>query len=211
LHGKAPGPGFGPVDTANDDPLPGEIAMINDVIADAAERMEKALESLRSDFRSIRTGRASPALLDRISVDYYNMPTPLQQLASVSVPEAQTLLIRPYSPSDLGAIEKAISKSDLGLTPNNDGQQIRLNIPALTEERRRDLTKTVNRRAEEARVAVRNIRRDAIHDLREMEKESMISEDDLHRAQERIQAKTDEYIKHVDDTARDKDEEIMTL
>lgn len=185
--------------------------MINDVIADAAERMEKALESLRSDFRSIRTGRASPALLDRISVDYYNMPTPLQQLASVSVPEAQTLLIRPYSPSDLGAIEKAISKSDLGLTPNNDGQQIRLNIPALTEERRRELTKTVNRRAEEARVAVRNIRRDAIHDLREMEKESMISEDDLHRAQERIQAKTDEYIKHVDDTARDKDEEIMTL
>lgn len=185
--------------------------MINDVIADAVDRMDKALDSLRTDLRSIRTGRASPSLLDRIMVDYYNMPTPLQQLASISVPEAQTLLIKPYSPSDLGAIEKAISKSDLGLTPNNDGQQIRLNIPALTEERRRDLTKTVNRRAEEARVAVRNIRRDAIHDLREMEKESMISEDELHRAQERIQAKTDEYVKHVDDTAREKDEEIMTL
>jgi ribosome recycling factor len=185
--------------------------MINEVIADAVERMEKALDSLRVDLRSIRTGRASPAILDRIMVDYYGMPTPLQQVATVNVPEAQILLIRPYSPSDLGAIEKAITKSDLGLTPNNDGQQIRLIIPSLTEERRRDLTKTVSRRAEEARVAVRNIRRDAIHDLREMEKESMISEDDLHRGQERIQAKTDEYIKHVDDTAREKDEEIMKI
>lgn len=185
--------------------------MINDVLADADDRMEKALEALRTDLRSIRTGRASPALLDRIMVDYYNMPTPLQQLATVSVPEAQTLLIRPYSPSDLGAIEKAIAKSDLGLTPNNDGQQIRLMIPPLTEERRRDLTKSVSRRAEEARVAVRNVRRDAIHDLREMQKESMISEDDLHRAQDRIQEKTDDYIKRVDETAREKDEEIMTL
>lgn len=185
--------------------------MINEVIADADDRMEKALESLRTDLRSIRTGRASPALLDRITVEYYNMPTPLQQLATVSVPEAQTLLIRPYSPSDLGAIEKAIAKSDLGLTPNNDGQQLRLVIPPLTEDRRRELTKVVSRRAEEARVAVRNIRRDAIHDLREMEKESMISEDDLHRAQDRVQEKTDDFIKLVDETAREKDEEIMTL
>jgi ribosome recycling factor len=185
--------------------------MINEVFADAVERMEKALESLRADLRSIRTGRASPALLERIMVDYYSMPTPLQQLATISVPEAQTLMIRPYSAADLGAIEKAIAKSDLGLTPNNDGQQIRLMIPPLTEERRRDLTKTVARRAEEARVAVRNIRRDAIHDLREMEKESMISEDELHRGQERIQHKTDDYIKHVDDTAHEKDLEIMTL
>lgn len=185
--------------------------MINDVIADAVERMEKAIEALRSDLRSIRTGRASPALLDRIMVDYYNMPTPLQQLATVSVPEAQILLIRPYSPSDLAAIERAIAKSDIGLTPNNDGQQIRLMIPPLTEERRRELTKQVSRRAEEARVAIRNIRRDAIHDLREMQKESMISEDDLHRGQERIQQKTDEYIKHVDEIAREKDEEIMTI
>jgi ribosome recycling factor len=185
--------------------------MINDVIADAVERMDKAVEALRADLRSIRTGRASPALLDRIMVDYYNMPTPLQQLATVSVPEATILLIRPYSPSDLGAIERAIAKSDIGLTPNNDGQQIRLTIPPLTEERRRDLTKQVARRAEEARVAVRNIRRDAIHDLREMQKESMISEDELHRGQERIQQKTDEYIKHVDEIAREKDEEIMTI
>ncbi len=120
-------------------------------------------------------------------------------------------MIRPYSPADLGAIEKAITKSDLGLTPNNDGQQIRLVIPSLTEERRRDLTKTVSRRAEEARIAVRNIRRDAIHDLREMEKESMISEDDLKRAQDRVQAKTDEFIKQVDETAREKDDEIMKI
>ena len=185
--------------------------MINEVIADAVERMDKAVESLRVDLRSVRTGRASPALLDRIMVDYYSVPTPLQQVATVSVPEPQILLIRPYSPSDLGAIEKPITKSDLGLTPNNDGQQIRLVIPSLTEERRRDLTKTVARRAEEARVAVRNIRRDAIHDLREMEKESMISEDDLKRGQDRIQAKTDEYVKLVDDTAREKDEEILRI
>ncbi len=185
--------------------------MINEVMADAVDRMEKAIESLRADLRSIRTGRASPALLERITVDYYNMPTPLQQLATISVPEAQTLVIRPYSPSDLGAIEKAIAKSDLGLTPNNDGRQIRLMIPALTEERRRELTKTVSRRAEEARVAVRNIRRDAIHDLRELEKESMISEDELHRSQERIQQKTDDYVKHVDEIAQEKDQEIMTL
>jgi ribosome recycling factor len=185
--------------------------MVNEVIADAVERMEKAAESLRSELRSIRTGRASPALLDRIMVDYYGMPTPLQQVASVSVPEAQILMIRPYSPSDLAAIEKAITKSDLGLTPNNDGQQIRLMIPALTEERRRELTKTVSRRAEESRVAVRNIRRDAIHDLREMEKESMISEDELHRGQERVQEKTDEFVKLVDEIAHEKDQEIMRL
>jgi ribosome recycling factor len=185
--------------------------MINEVIADAEDRMLKAEESLRADLRTIRTGRASPALVERINVDYYSMPTPLQQLAAISVPEAQTLVIRPYSPADIASIEKAIAKSDLGLTPNNDGQQIRLTIPALTEERRRELTKTVNRRSEEARVAVRNIRRDAIHDLREMQKESMISEDDLHRAQERIQLKTDEHIKRIDEIAREKDEEIMTL
>lgn len=124
--------------------------MIDEVIADAVERMDKAHESLRTDLRSVRTGRASPAILERVMVDYFGMPTPLQQVATVSVPEAQILMIRPYSPADLGAIEKAITKSDLGLTPNNDGQQIRLVIPSLTEERRRDLTKTVSRRAEDA-------------------------------------------------------------
>lgn len=185
--------------------------MIEDVMSDAIDRMEKAIEALHLDLRSIRTGRASPALVERLMVDYYNMPTPLQQLATISVPEAQVLLIRPYSASDIGAISKAIAKSDIGLTPNNDGQQIRLVIPSLTEERRRDLTKQVARRAEEARVAVRNIRRDAIHDLRELEKESIISEDELHRAQERIQDKTNDFIKRVDEIAREKDEEIMTI
>lgn len=185
--------------------------MINEVMADTNERMDKAVESLRVDLRSVRTGRASPAILERVMVDYYGVPTPLQQVATVSVPEPQVLLIRPYSPSDLADIEKAITKSDLGLTPNNDGQQIRLVVPSLTEERRRELTKTVSKRAEEARIAVRNIRRDAIQDLREMEKESMISEDDLKRGQDRIQDKTDEYIKLVDETARDKEEEIMRI
>lgn len=185
--------------------------MINDILANAKDRMEKAIEALHHDLMAIRTGRASPALVERLMVEYYNVPTPLQQLATISVPEAQTLLIRPFSPSDIGAIERAIAKSDIGLTPNNDGQQIRLGIPPLTEERRRDLTKQVARRAEEARVAVRNIRRDEINDLREMERESMISEDDLHRGQERIQEITDEYIKRVDEIAREKDEEIMTI
>ncbi len=185
--------------------------MINDILANAKDRMQKAIEALQHDLMAIRTGRASPALVERLMVEYYNVPTPLQQLASISVPEAQTLLIRPFSPSDIGAIERAIAKSDIGLTPNNDGQQIRLAIPALTEERRHDLTKQVARRAEEARVAVRNIRRDEINDLREMERESMISEDDLHRGQERVQEVTDEFIKRVDEIARDKDEEIMTI
>lgn len=185
--------------------------MINDILANATDRMEKAIEALRNDLMAIRTGRASPALVDRLMVEYYNTPTPLQQLANVSVPEAQTILIRPYSPSDIGAIEKAIAKSDIGLTPNNDGQQIRLSIPPLTEERRIDLTKQVARRAEEARVAVRNIRRDEIHDLREMQRESMISEDELHQGQDRVQEITDKFVKQVDEIAKEKDEEIMTI
>ncbi|MGB5048830.1 MAG: ribosome recycling factor, partial [Caldilineaceae bacterium] len=153
--------------------------MIKEILHETSERMKKTIESLEMDLMSIRTGRATPALVDRLSVDYYGVATPLIQVAAISVPEAQSIVIRPYSPSDLAAIEKAIAHSDLGLTPNNDGKQIRLNIPALTEERRRDLSKQVSRRAEEARVAVRNIRRDAINDLRSFEKESMISEDEL--------------------------------
>ncbi len=185
--------------------------MINDILANAKDRMQKAIDSLQQDLMAIRTGRASPALVDRLMVDYYNTPTPLQQLASISVPEAQTLLIRPYSASDISAIEKAIAKSDIGLTPNNDGQNIRLSIPPLTEERRRDLTKQVARRAEEARVAIRNIRRDEIQDLREMERESMISEDDLHHGQDQMQEITDTFIQEVDLIAKEKDVEIMTL
>lgn len=185
--------------------------MINEVLADVEERMSKTIESLRTDLMSIRTGRASPALVERLMVEYYGMPTPLQQLATISVPEAQLLTIRPYSAGDIGAIEKAIAKSDINLTPNSDGQQIRLVIPPLNEERRRDLNKQVSRRGEEARVSVRNIRRDGINDLRDMEKESMISEDDMRRGQERVQEKTDAYIKKVDEVVREKEQEIMTV
>jgi ribosome recycling factor len=185
--------------------------MINEVLADAQERMDKTIDALRYDLMSIRTGRASPALVERITVEYYGMATPLQQLATISVPEPQQLLIRPFTKNDIQAIERAIAKSDLKLTPNNDGQQIRLIIPPLTEERRRELTKIVARRGEEARVSIRNIRRDAIHDLRDMEKESMISEDDLRLGEEKIQEKTDAFIKQIDEIVRDKDVEIMTV
>ena len=185
--------------------------MINEVLADVHERMDKTIDSLRHDLMAIRTGRASPALVERLLVEYYGMPVPLQQLATIAVPEPQQLAIRPYNAKDIGVIEKAISKSDLKLTPNNDGQQIRLTIPALTEERRRELTKLVSKRGEEARIATRNLRRDAIHDLREMEKESMISEDDLRRGEEKVQEKTDSFIKHIDTIIREKDEEIMTV
>ncbi len=185
--------------------------MIHEVLQDAEERMQKTVDILRHDLMAIRTGRATPALVEHISVDYYGVPTPLQQLASISVPEAQSLLIRPYSPSDIPAIEKAIAKSDLGLTPNNDGKQLRLTIPPLTEERRRELTKVVAKRAEEARVAIRNIRRDAIHDLRQFEKESMITEDELRRGQDEIQDLTNAYIEKVDGVAEEKEKEIMTL
>jgi ribosome recycling factor len=185
--------------------------MIDEVMADTQDRMEKAIEALQNELRTIRTGRASPAIVEHIPVDYYGMATPLMQLATITIPEPQQILIRPFSKSDIGPIEKAIAKSDIKLTPNNDGQQIRLIIPPLTEERRRELTKLVNKRGEEARVAIRNIRRDAIHDLREMEKESMISEDDLRLGEEKLQEKTDSFIRQVDKTVREKDAEIMTV
>lgn len=185
--------------------------MLNEVLAEANERMDKTIEALRADLRAIRTGRASPALVERLLVEYYGMPTPLQQLATISVPEPQQLLIRPFTKGDIPIIEKAIAKSDLKLSPSNDGQQIRLNIPPLTEERRRELTKIVSKRGEEARISIRNIRRDAIHDLREMETEHMISEDDLERGEEKMQEKTDLFIKQIDEIIREKDAEIMTV
>ncbi len=185
--------------------------MIREILHDMQDRMEKTIEAYRHDLMTIRTGRASTALVDRLLIDYYNMPTPLMQLASVSVPEAQMILIRPFAVGDIGAIERAIAKSDIGLTPHSDGKQIRLNIPPLTEDRRRDLTKQVAKRAEEARVSLRNIRRDAISDLREMEKESMISEDDLHRAQDQVQEAINKYTEIVDQITKEKDDEIMTI
>jgi ribosome recycling factor len=183
--------------------------MIKDILADARERMEKTIDSLQNDLRAIRTGRASPALVERLMVEYYGVPTPLIQLAGVTVPEPRMLMIRPWDRTTIGLIEKSILKSDLGLTPNNDGQAIRLVIPQLTEERRRDLNKQVARRVEEARVSARNIRRDAVEMLRDAEKEKMIDEDDLHKGQEQVQELTDKYIKQIDETGKAKEAEIL--
>ena len=159
--------------------------MLKDTYKEAEDRMKGAIQSLEEDLAGIRTGRAHPALVEKLHVEYYGVPTPLMQLASISVPEPRSLLIRPFDASTLKAIERAILASDLGLTPNNDGKAIRLNLPPLTEERRRDLVKLVHHRAEEGRVAVRNVRRDMIKDLREFEKEKMISEDDLEEGRRR--------------------------
>jgi ribosome recycling factor len=183
--------------------------MIKDILADARERMEKTIDALQNDLRAIRTGRASPALVERLMVEYYGVPTPLIQLAGVTVPEPRMLMIRPWDRNTVGIIEKAILKSDLGLTPNNDGQAIRLSIPQLTEERRRDLNKQVARRVEEARVSARNIRRDAVEMLRDAEKEKMIDEDDLHKGQEQVQELTDKYIKQIDEIGKAKEAEIL--
>jgi len=185
--------------------------MLDEVEREARARMEAAVESLRSDLATIRTGRASPALLDRIRVDYYGTPTPLQQLAGISVPEPAMLMIRPWDRSTLGLIERAILQSDLGLTPNNDGQVIRLNIPVLTEERRRELARIVAKRVEEGKVAVRNIRRDALSDLKEMESEKLITEDDLEDGRERLQKLTDSYIERLEELGRQKHDEIMQV
>jgi ribosome recycling factor len=183
--------------------------MIKEIMADARERMEKTIDALQADLRAIRTGRASPALVEKLTVEYYGSPTPLIQLAGITVPEPRMLMIRPWDRNTFGVIEKAILKSDLGLTPNNDGQAIRLILPQLTEERRRDLNKQVARRVEEARVSARNIRRDAIDMLRDAEKEKMIDEDDLHKGQEQVQELTDKYIKQIDEVGKAKEAEIL--
>ncbi len=185
--------------------------MIDDVEREARGRMEAAIESLRADLASIRTGRASPALLDRVRVDYYGSPTPLQQLASISVPEPTQLLIRPWERNILGAIERAILASDLGLTPNNDGQVIRLSIPALTEERRRELVRQVHSRVEEGRVAIRNVPRDALNDLRELQNEKEITEDDFYQSRDQLQKLTDEYIKRLEEVGKEKEQEILQV
>ena len=185
--------------------------MIDDVKADAENKMKKSIEAFKRELNSIRTGRASATLLEPLKIEYYGTPTPLQQIAAVSVPEARLLMIKPYDQSTLSAIEKAILKSDLGLTPMNDGKVIRLPIPALNEERRRDLTKMVRKHAEETHVAVRNIRRDALKDLEEMEKEKMISEDQHFKGKDLLQEVTDKYITQVDQIAKTKEAEIMEV
>lgn len=185
--------------------------MIKDILKETDTRMQSAIVNLEEDLSGIRTGRANPALVERLLVDYFGAPTPLLQLATISVPEPRGLLIRPFDPSTVKTIEKAILASDLGLTPGNDGKSIRLNLPPLTEERRRDLVKLVNSRLEEARIAVRNIRRDQLADIREFEHEKMISKDDLERGEEELQKVTDRFIESIRKIGLTKEQEIMEV
>ncbi len=185
--------------------------MLKDVMQETESRMEKTMEALEEDFKGVRTGRAAPALVDRVLVDYYGVPTPLNQLAVISAPEPQMLLVRPYDISSIGAIEKGILTSELGLNPNSDGRVIRIPIPRLTEERRRELVKIVKRRIEEAKVSLRNIRRDALEDLRSFEDEKLISEDDRKRGQEDLQKLTDRFSEKVDGVGARKEQEIMEI
>jgi ribosome recycling factor len=187
------------------------VELIDELLEDARERMAKSVESSRGELATVRTGRASPHLLDRISVDYYGSQTPLKQLANVSTSDARLLTITPFDKSAIGAIEKAILDSDVGLTPNNDGNVIRLQIPELTEERRREMVKVVHGVAEEGRVAIRNVRRDTMQDLRELKKEGEAGEDDERRAEASLQKQTDEAIAQIDALLRGKEEEILEV
>lgn len=177
----------------------------------AAEKMEHAVEALKKEFASIRTGRASLALLDGIKVDYYGTPTPLQQLASLSVPESRQIAIQPWEQKIISEIEKAIMKSDLDITPTNDGKIIRINIPALTEERRKHLVKATKKNAEDSKVAIRNIRRDINEEIKKLEKEKHLSEDNTKKSLDEIQKLTDTYIKKIDEILMHKEKEIMEV
>jgi ribosome recycling factor len=185
--------------------------MVKDALADAEGRMKGAVRTLEEDLAGIRTGRASPALVERLQVEYYGIPTPLMQLATISAPEPRLLTIRPFDAASVKDIERAIQASDLGLTPSNDGKLIRLSIPPLTEERRHDLVKLVHGRAEEARVAVRNVRRDVHNDLREFEREKLISKDDLERAETELQRLTDEQVEQVNRASKKKEDEVLEV
>jgi ribosome recycling factor len=188
-----------------------EVAVIKDLLKDAESHMQKSIHALTDDLLTIRTGRANPALVEKLHVEYYGSPTPLQQLASISVPEPRQLMIKPFDKSAVKAIEKAIMASDLGLTPNNDGLVIRLNLPVLTEDRRRELVKHVHHRLEEARVALRNLRRDSIKDIKDFEAEKMISEDDRRHGEEEIQKLTDRFMAEVEKIGYTKEQEIMEV
>ena len=185
--------------------------LIDELLEDARGRMDKSVEASRGELATVRTGRASPHLLDRITVDYYGTPTALKQLANVTTSDARLLTVTPYDKGSIGAIEKAIQESDIGLTPSNDGNVIRLQIPEMTEERRREMVKVVNGVAEEGRVAVRNVRRDVMHDLRELKKEGEAGEDDERRAETALQKRTDEAIAQIDASLKGKEEEILEV
>jgi len=185
--------------------------MIKDMLKELDTRMSKTVDALQSDLMTIRTGRASPALVERLQVEYYGTMTPLNQMASISAPEPRLLTIRPWDASALSDIEKAILRSELGLTPQNDGKLIRMTIPRLTEERRRELVKVVQRRVEEGKVALRNIRRDAIDDLREFQKEKMITEDDFHKGRDQIQELVNQFATKIDELGQRKEQEILEV
>lgn len=179
------------------------------ILLDAEERMKKSIEALNSDFGKLRTGRASAAILDGITINYYGAPTPINQIASISVPEARLLVIKPYDKTILGDIEKAIMAADLGITPTNDGQVIRLAFPQPTEERRKDLAKQAGKYGEQAKVSIRNIRRDANDRLKKLEKDKVLTEDDLRSYTDDVQKLTDKYIEKVDEAVANKEEEIL--
>jgi ribosome recycling factor len=185
--------------------------MIDELLADAAERMARSVDATRHEFGSVRTGRASPALLDRVIVDYYGAQTPLKQLSTINAPEARLLTVQPYDQSSIKAIEKAIMESDVGLTPSNDGKLIRLSVPELNEERRRELVKVVRNIAEDGRVAIRNIRRDVMHDLRELKEAGEAGADDEHRAEVELQKLTDGRIADLDGVLKGKEAEILEV
>lgn len=185
--------------------------MIQDLLKETEGRMVKAIQALEVDLRSVRTGRATPALVDRVMVDYYGTPTPLNQLSVISAPEPNLLVVRPYDPSSLSDIERGIQQADLGFNPQNDGRIIRIPIPRLTEERRKEMVKHVSRRLEESKVAIRNVRRDSLEEMREYEKESLISEDDLVRGQDNLQDLTDKYIEKIDEIGERKEKDIMEI
>lgn len=185
--------------------------MIDELIQDAGRRMDKTIETTQAEFNGVRTGRASAALLDRIHIDYYGTRTPLKQLATINVPEPRLLTVAPFDPGSLKTIEKAIMESDLGLTPSNDGKTIRLPIPQLTEERRKELVKVVRHMAEEGRVAVRNVRRDVMHHLKELVVNGDVGDDEERRAEERVQKLTDDHVHKIDELLKRKEAEIMEV
>ncbi len=185
--------------------------MIDDALLDADDRMEKAEDALRRDLSTVRTGRANSALVEHLQVEYYGTPTPLNQLANINTPEARLIVIQPWDRGSIGAVEKAILKSDIGLNPSSDGTVIRLAFPQLTEERRRDIAKQVRKRVEEARVAVRNIRRDCHDQIRHLEHDHEISQDDLHRAETDLQKLTDDHVKAVDKIGQEKEQEVLAV
>ena len=187
------------------------MATVDDLLGDAMRRMDSSIDHTRTEFNTVRTGRASAALLDRISIDYYGTPTPLKQLATINVPEPRMLTVQPFDPSSIKTIEKAIQESDLGLTPSNDGKMIRLPIPQLTEERRKELVKLVRRYAEDGKVAIRNVRRDVMRHLEELVRNGEVGDDEERRAENQVQKLTDEHTKTIDELLKHKEAEIMEV